>query len=311
MVVCKNEETAVKRFGVENEGIGVCYTRVTRNIFNNDKKLENNLFSRINSALTESGFWEKHQTNWVCLDAELMPWSAKAQALLKDQYAAVGAAAGAAIPEVNKTLKQALDRCINHITPLLNKFSQKTEAVLKFVKAYQNYCWQVNTLNDYKLAPFHILATEGQVHTNKNHQWHMENITEICLIDKDLSTATPYKIVNFEEMSTYNDTVEWWLELTGKGGEGFVVKPYDFISYGAKGLLQPAVKCRGREYLRIIYGPEYVLAENLKRLKNRGLSRKQSLALREFALGIEGLERFIRKEPLRENPRKCIWSFSP
>jgi protein phosphatase len=78
-----------------------------------------------------------------------------------------------------------------------------------------------------------------------------------------------------------------------------VVKPYDFIATGKEGLLQPAVKCRGSEYLRIIYGPEYDLPENMERLKNRGLSRKQSLALREFALGVEALERFVRKEPLR------------
>ena len=58
-------------------------------------------------------------------------------------------------------------------------------------------------------------------------------------------------------------------------------------------------KQRGREYLRIIYGPEYTAAENLERLRARGLSRKRSLALREFALGIEALERFVRKEPLR------------
>jgi hypothetical protein len=98
---------------------------------------------------------------------------------------------------------------------------------------------------------------------------------------------------------SYDEAVNWWLDLTGNGGEGMVVKPYDFIAYDPEGLLQPAVKCRGSEYLRIIYGPEYDAPENMERLKNRGLSRKQSLAIREFALGIEGLERFIRKEPLR------------
>jgi protein phosphatase len=78
-----------------------------------------------------------------------------------------------------------------------------------------------------------------------------------------------------------------------------VVKPLNFIVKGRRGLVQPAVKCRGREYLRIIYGPEYTATENLERLRARGLSTKRSLALREFALGIESLERFARKEPLR------------
>lgn len=68
---------------------------------------------------------------------------------------------------------------------------------------------------------------------------------------------------------------------------------------GPRGLVQPAAKCRGREYLRIIYGSEYTFPENLKRLRERGLATKRSLALREFALGIEALERFVRREPLR------------
>lgn len=78
-----------------------------------------------------------------------------------------------------------------------------------------------------------------------------------------------------------------------------VVKPLPFVARGARGLLQPAIKCRGPEYLRIIYGPEYTAPENLERLRARGLSAKRSLALREFALGIEGLERFVRREALR------------
>jgi protein phosphatase len=46
------------------------------------------------------------------------------------------------------------------------------------------------------------------------------------------------------------------VDLTEKGGEGMVVKLFDFLAYGKEGLLQPAIKCRGSEYLRIIYGPE-------------------------------------------------------
>jgi len=298
LVICKDEETATKRFGVQNEGIGICFTRTGRNFFN-DAEIENEFIGRVNQCLTKTNFWEKFNTDWVCLDAELMPWSAKAQALLKDQYAAVGAAAGGALPEVEKALQLAFDRGIKDALPSLEKFATKNNAILKYVKAYQNYCWTVDSIDDYKLAPFHILATEGQVHVDKTNEWHMENIAEICKGDTKLFMATPYKIVNLNDQTSYDEAVNWWMELTKKGGEGMVVKPYDFISIGTEGLLQPAVKCRGSEYLRIIYGPEYDLPENIARLKNRGLSRKQSLAIREFALGVEGLERFVKKEPLR------------
>jgi protein phosphatase len=298
LVICKDEEVAQKRFGVVNEGIGVCYTRTGRNFFN-DTAIEKEFLDRVNKALTKSAFWEKHNTDWVCLDTELMPWSAKAQSLLKDQYASVGTAAQNSLSQVEQTLQKAIDRGIDGAKQSLEKFSYKKGAISKYVQAYRNYCWEVKSVEDYKLAPFHILATEGVVHVNKNHEWHMENIKEICDADEKLFRATPYKIVDTKDDQSIKAAVDWWLDLTGKGGEGMVVKPYEFLAYGKEGLLQPAVKCRGSEYLRIIYGPEYDMTKNLERLKNRGLSRKRSLALREFALGIEGLERFVKSEPLR------------
>jgi len=298
LVICKDEETVLKRFGIENEGIGVCYTRTGRNFFN-EPVMEKAFMTRVNQCLSEANIWEKFNTDWICLDAELMPWSAKAQALLKDQYASVGAAAGNALTVVEQVLQKAVGRGMKEAQSCLEKFETKAKAIDKYVKAYQNYCWTVRNIDDYKLAPFHILATEGRVHVDKTHEWHMEHIAEICQNDPRLFMTTPYKIVELNDPSSFDDAVQWWLDLTSKGGEGMVVKPYHFIAYGSEGLLQPAVKCRGSEYLRIIYGPEYDAPENIERLKNRSLSRKQSLALREFALSIEGLERFVKKEPLR------------
>lgn len=305
LVICKDEEVALKRFGVRDEGFGVCYTRTGRNFFTNSE-MEHAFLTRVRDGLTLTGFWEKFKTDWVCLDAELMPWSAKAQALLKGQYAAVGAAAGATLPEVEKALQAVIARGVEDAVPFLEKFSYKKEALTKYQAAYRQYCWPVNTVDDYKLAPFHILATEGKVHIDQSHAWHMEEIANICKGDPHLLLATPYQIVDFNDGDSYDKAINWWLDLTERGGEGIVVKPFDFIAYGEEGLLQPAVKCRGREYLRIIYGPEYDLPQNLERLKNRGLSRKQSLALRELALGIEALERFIRKEPLRR-VHECVF----
>jgi len=164
----------------------------------------------------------------------------------------------------------------------------------------------VNSVADLTLAPFHIIATEGAVHVDKDHEWHMSTIKMICDADPELFLATNHKIINVFDDEQVNDVISWWTELTEQGGEGMVIKPFDFIASGKKGLVQPAVKCRGREYLRIIYGPEYTAPENMARLKNRGLSGKRSLALREFALGVEGLERFVKREPLRE-VHECVF----
>ncbi len=298
LVVCREEETVLSRFGIKGGGIGICYTRTGRNFFK-DTRLEHAFLARIGLALTQTGFWQKHETDWVCLDAELMPWSAKAQALLKDQYAAVGAAATHSLQAAEDVLQRTLSRGIDDAKELLEKFSYKNSVITKYQDAYRPYCWDVRSVEDLKLAPFHILATEGQVHIDKDHRWHMETIKGICQSDPDIFRTTPYMTVDTSDASSVQQAIDWWLALTQKGGEGMVVKPLDFIVYANEGPLQPAIKCRGREYLRIIYGPEYDMPGLLKRLKKRRLSRKRSLALREFALGVEGLERFVRKEPLR------------
>jgi protein phosphatase len=155
------------------------------------------------------------------------------------------------------------------------------------------------SINDYKLAPFHVLASEGNIHVEKDHGWHMEIIDQLVAADSSLFKETQSKIVNIEDTQSCEEAVNWWLKLTEQqGGEGFVVKPYDFTVVGMHGLIQPGIKCRGRDYLRIIYGPEYTTQEHLERLKVRNVAKKRSLALREYALGIEALERFVKKEPL-------------
>ena len=175
-----------------------------------------------------------------------------------------------------------------------------------YVEAYRRYCWTVRSLADLKLAPFHLLASEGAVHTAKDHLWHMGTLVRICQADTGLLLATPFQVVDLTDRADQDKGIKWWEELTASGGEGMVVKPLEFVAKGRKGLVQPAVKVRGREYLRIIYGPEYTLPENLLRLKSRGLGAKRSLALREFALGLEALERFVHQEPLRR-VHECVF----
>jgi len=304
VIVGKNEEAISKAFGITGEGIGTIYTRTGRAFFN-DKTTEQALLERLNVAVNSSGFYDAFDTDWVCLDTELMPWSAKAQALLQTQYAAVGSAATHALDAVIDALKQLTQRDANG-EALLAEYGERQIEAKQFIAAYQQYCWPVNSLDDYKLAPFHILASEGKLWTSENHEWHMEQIKKICAADPAILLATPYKVVELDDEASVQDATEWWLTLTGKGGEGIVVKSYNFIERDGKGLIQPAIKIRGKEYLRIIYGPEYTATENIIRLKSRGLNAKRGLAMREFALGIEGLQRFTDKEPLRR-VHQCVF----
>ena len=294
VIVCRDENAARKRFGVISEGTGICYTRTGRRFFDN-ATLEAEFLERVRAAATAAGLWDEFKTDWLCLDCELMPWSAKAQELLKQQYAAVGASARATLANEVAILEQAAAHGLD-VSKWLAHTKERQKMVDDYVAAYRCYCWPVNSVNDLKLAPFHLLATEGKVHTDKSHDWHMQTLARLV---GGIIVATPFRIIDLTNPESETEGIQWWKELTGRGGEGMVVKPLEFIARSRRGLVQPAVKCRGREYLRIIYGPEYTAAENLERLRARGLSTKRSLALREFALGIESLERFVRKEPLR------------
>jgi polynucleotide kinase-phosphatase len=304
LVICRDPAVAKARFGVDSGEAGVCYTRTGRRFFN-DTQLEGAFLSRVRAALDGAGFWEEHGTDWVCLDAELMPWSLKAQELLRDQYASVGAAARTALPPTVAALEAAAGRGAD-VSNLLEQARARLDLTTRYAEAYRRYCWPVASVDDLKLAPFHLLATEGKVHVDRDHVWHMETLAKVCRADPALLLATPYRVVDLAVPASRDAAIAWWHELTGRGGEGMVVKPHEFTFRGRRGLIQPAVKCRGQEYLRIIYGPEYTLPEHLERLRSRGLSAKRALALREFALGMEALERFTRREPLRR-VHECVF----
>jgi protein phosphatase len=297
VIVCKDETVARQRFGVEGEGRGVVYTRTGRRFFN-DQDIERELLARVAGALEVAGVYSQVGTEWVVLDCELLPWSAKAQDLLRQQYAAVGAAGLASLQEAMSVVGSGMTR-LPELAERFGTLERRQAMVSRYVEAYRRYCWDTDGLKGLRLAPFHLLASEGAVHTDKSHEWHMGTLARLAEADPELLVATPFRVVDLESSAAVQRATEWWLELTGAGGEGMVVKPLEFVARHPKGLVQPALKCRGREYLRIIYGPEYDAPENLERLRQRGLSAKRSLALREFCLGIEGLTRFVARQPLR------------
>jgi protein phosphatase len=308
LIVCRSRDVARERFGIVEDEDGICYTRTGRRFFG-DAALERELLAEVRAAMDRSGFWDRMNTDWVCLDCELMPWSAKALELVRQQYASVGAAARVSLAETVGVLERTAARGID-VGALLERHRVRQNLAERFAEAYRHYCWPVESLRDIRVAPFHVMATEGAVHADKDHAWHMETIGAFVGDQASVGHDAPgsrvlmktsYHVVQLADPASEAAAIEWWTTLTASGGEGTVVKPLAFVAAGtnARRMLQPAIKCRGREYLRIIYGPEYTLPEHLARLRERGLSAKRSLALREFALGIEGLERFVQREPLR------------
>ena len=304
VVACRDAAAARRRFGVAGEGAGIIYTRTGRPFFA-DPKIETELLARIRAALASRGVLDRLETDWVCLDTELMPWSVKAQALLREQYGPVVTASVAGLGAAEAALAAASQRGLA-VGPLGERFRAKLEMAGAYAEVLQRYGWPVHSVDDYRVAPFHVLASEGAVHADKDHGWHLDLIAQLCGGEEKILAATSHRSVDLDDPGSCREATSWWIELTERGGEGMVVKPCAFTAHGRRGLIQPALKCRGREVLRIIYGPEYTAPEHLDRLRQRGLGAKRSLALREFALGVEGLERFVRGEPLRR-VHECVF----
>ncbi|MGW3145513.1 polynucleotide kinase-phosphatase [Streptomyces sp. NPDC001177] len=308
-LVCRDAEAARKRFGAggtsrsseaESGGgpTGSLYTRTGRPFFD-DEAVTEEILGRVRSAIGEAGLWDELDTDWLLLDAELMPWSLKASGLLRSQYAAVGAASGAVFPGALAALEGAAARGVD-VTGLLSRQRERAADAAAFTDAYRRYCWTTDGLDGVRLAPFQILAVQGRSLAALPHDEQLALLDRLVEHDgTGLLQTTRRLYVDTGDPESVRAGVDWWLEMTGRGGEGMVVKPVGAMVRSGEGrLVQPGIKCRGREYLRIIYGPEYTRPDNLDRLRKRFLNHKRSLAIREYALGLEALDRLAEGEPL-------------
>jgi polynucleotide kinase-phosphatase len=316
VLVARSAPAARDRFGVEDGGTGVIYTRTGRPFFD-EVALHEALLARVRAAAETAGLFHELNSEWLLLDTELMPWSAKAVGLLRNQYAAVGAAARASLDTAAELLAAVADRGLD-VADLADRTAARKTDADAFTTAYGRYCWPVDGLAGLRLAPFQILAAEGINYAVRDHDWHLTRIDRLVAANPELFTPTGRMVVDLTQPDSTAAATAWWTELTTAGGEGMVVKPLDALvrsrapigdaqpeATGSSAdtetrgrLVQPGVKCRGAEYLRIIYGPEYLRESNLRRLRTRGLGRKRSMALREYALGLESLDRFVAGEPL-------------
>ncbi len=295
VLVGRDATVAQRRFGATGAETGAVYTRTGRAFLPAGPTEQ--LLSRVRAALSAASLWEELETDWLLLDAELLPWSLKAEPLLREQYAAVGAVARAALPAAVGALTAARERGLD-VDALLARTRVRAEDADAFTAAYRHHVWEVDGLDGIQLAPFQLLAAKGRTFHDRDHRWHLGLLDRLVVADPALIRSTRRLEVDPRDPASCARGVAWWEELTAAGGEGMVVKPLGNLTRTASGLVQPGLKVRGREYLRIIYGPDYTVPANLERLRQRNLGHKRSLALREYALGLESLDRLVRGEPL-------------
>jgi len=294
-LICRHPGVARQRFGAPDEATGAVWTRTGRPFFRRD--LTEDLLAGLRAAAEAAHLFDELGTGWLLFDAELMPWSAKAEDLLKAQYGAVGAAARHALPAAVSALDQAAAAGLD-VAELAERTIARAANAVAFTAAYRRYCWPTKGLDGIRVAPFQLLATEGACYSDRAHPWHLAIADRMAQAEPGLITATRSMAADTTDPVSMAAATAWWERLTADGGEGMVVKPAANLVRGRRGLVQPGLKVRGREYLRIIYGPDYAETANLDRLRSRGLGHKRSLASREYALGLEALDRVARGEPL-------------
>ncbi len=283
------------RFGAPAGWRGVVHTRTGRPFF--DHHLSDQFLAELGEGAERAGLFEELDSSWLLFDAELLPWSLKAEDLIRDLYAATGAAATDALPRAVSALEAAVASGVD-AGELLARTRERSDDAVAYREAYRHYAAPASGLDGVQLAPFQLLASEGKNHASEPHAWHLERIDRLVAADPVRVKRTERRFVDLADADAVSAAVEWWEELTATGGEGVVVKPAAGLVRTAKGLSLPGIKVRGREYLRIIYGPDYTMAGNLDRLRDRGVSHKRSMALREYALGLEALDRVANGEPL-------------
>ncbi|PBC03653.1 polynucleotide kinase-phosphatase [Mesorhizobium sp. WSM3860] len=304
VALCRDVRTARGRFGISGDETGAIWTRTGRSFFS-DAAMTEGLLDRLRASIDAAGLWEELQSDWLLLDAEIMPWSAKAGSLIEAQYAPVATSSGAGLRRGREALARAVARGVD-ATALQARFDDRAARAAKYATAWAPYAWPVSGVDDLQVAPFHLLASEGRVWFDQDHVWHMA-LADRLAARRRVVARTRWRMVELADATACGEAAGWWEDLIGSGGEGIVVKPRNFVSRGRKGLIQPALKVRGREYLRIIYGPEYDMPDNLVRLRERHLGGKRNLALSEFALGHEALKRFVAKQPLRRI-HECVFA---
>jgi hypothetical protein len=295
-VICEEKHMgsrAVVWLGRDETGPGAIHTRTGRPFFS--PALEAEALDRLRRALDRAGLWRALSASWLLIDAELLPWSLKAEGLLRDQYRPVGASAaaiyGAALPALERAAGRGLE-----VAELTASTRRRRASAAAYAEQVERYVWATEGLEGVQLAPFQILASDGEARYQESHQWHLAQADRLVDQDPAFIRETRRLVLDPADPASVDQAVAWWEELTAGGGEGMVVKPLLAPVRRGDRLVQPGLKVRGREYLRMTYGPDYL--DHLPQLRQRNLGFKRSLALREYALGLEAIDRLVAGEPL-------------
>lgn len=297
VLLFRDEQAAIPYIGRPLHG--TIYTRTGRAFFQNE--LEREVLLTLQQQLQQAGYFEKYQTDFVLMDTEIVPWNLKARELIASQYGHVSEAATMDRDYIVNQLRKAQSTGAT-VSEWIAEWTVKQQNATIFRETFQQYCWDTDGMEGIRIAPFHILAHSTGAFMDQTHEWHMKHAEELAQYS-DWFMTTEYRIITDEHSE--QDVIQWWQQLTADGHEGIVIKPEKMTMHYRKQLIQPAIKVRGQKYLHMIYGMDYLHPHNLSRLKQRKTRKKERHALMEFALSVESVERFVRRDRL-EHIHECV-----
>lgn len=297
VVLCRSRKAARDRFGIESEIPGIAYTRNARRFFRDEDTVAVFL-DRGERVLTKSNFWTRFSTDWVLFDGEILPWAVKAAESSEESDLVTNGEL--VLEETESALESAAPSSL--IEYWKEAIHGERAALQRYDSMFKRYRSETADLSALKFAPFHLLAVEGRTFFDKSHLWHMETLNRLARSGAGFIIPTRYELVETCEEKSWRNALSWWEGLSERGEEGFVVKPLAFVSRGRRGLAQPALKCRSREHLRLVYGPRYDSQEVHELLISRDALKsrrnKHRRILRQFALSIEAVTRFVQRSSL-------------
>lgn len=284
----ENEEKALEY--TNQSKTTIIYTRNGLSFFKGED--DEYICSKIQNLLRTNDYYKKHNTGFVLMDAEILPWNAKGSGLLTNQYLPVLDSS----KSLNEHISKALEN-VSNLDAIKEEVATNLNNINKYKEQLENYCWDSNITN-IKIAPFHLLAHEKKTFFNKTHEWHLNHFNELIdMKENDLFEKTPYVIVDLASEDSKQKAIDFWLDITSKGYEGVMFKTETFIERNSEGeTILPMMKVRGKDYLRIIYGINYDNAKYLEKLRYRNVSKKRFLHYKETALSIKSVELFAMGE---------------
>lgn len=97
------------------------------------------------------------------------------------------------------------------VEPLSSWYQRRAAMVEPYVAAYQRYGWPAHGVHDLRLAPFHVLATDGAVHMDKTHQWPLDTISRmVAASSSPCLQMTAYRVVELTDTAGERAMLAWW-----------------------------------------------------------------------------------------------------